>query len=144
MEPTCWEKTEGSIVLLGGFASMPALYDWLHGGIMAGWINRCCPDAAFADRVCYTSVAGRLVHGSETGLAQERRAYVSYSRICGDGNVWGDGLIPVQSALLRGAQEIVLHGVAHFFGRWYGAAAVIPLWWHDGLIKREEQVRQGV
>jgi hypothetical protein len=41
-------------------------------------------------------------------------------------------LIPVPSALLDGAQQVILDDVSHFsvFGEpWYGSPETIPLWW---------------
>jgi len=48
------------------------------------------------------------------------------------GDVWGDGLIPVRSALLEGSRQIELDGVGHFVGfggSWYGVPEVIARWW---------------
>ena len=47
---------------------------------------------------------------------------------CGD----ADGLVPVQSALLRDSEPITLPGVAHggaFGARWYGTPEVVQQWW---------------
>jgi len=44
----------------------------------------------------------------------------------------GDGLVPVESALLKGAEVVVLEGVAHggaFGPVWYGTPAVVERWW---------------
>jgi len=71
---------------------------------------------------------------TRSGTPRARWAYETYEQIGGDGNAWGDGLIPVQAALLSGAQPIVLEGVSHFTGfgvPWYGSREVIPLWWRQ-------------
>jgi pimeloyl-ACP methyl ester carboxylesterase len=107
---------------------------WLHGGLMSRWIERRYPGAFYGERVRYTSVAGRLIRGDRRGSLHERNAYRFYRRIAGDGNAWGDGLIPVQAALLDGARQIVLEGVSHFAGfggPWYGARDVVPRWWRE-------------
>ena len=107
---------------------------WLHGGMMSRWIERRYPGTFFGDRVRYTCVAGRLVRGDRRGSLHERNAYRFYSRISGDGTAWGDGLIPVQSALLDGARQIVLEGVSHFMGfggPWYGSRDVVLRWWQE-------------
>ncbi len=60
----------------------------------------------------------------------------------GDGDVWGDGLVPVASALLRGSQQLTLDGVSHFTGfggPWYGAIEVIPQWWNVCTSKDESK-----
>ena len=103
----------------------------LHGGRMSRWAEKRYHGAFFAPRVSYVSVAGRLIRGNRQGSLRERHAYSFYEELAGDGNVWGDGLVPVASALLHGAQQIVLDGVSHFTGfggPWYGAAEIIPQW----------------
>jgi pimeloyl-ACP methyl ester carboxylesterase len=111
----------------------------LHGGQMSRWIERRYPGAYFGRRVRYVSVAGRLIEGKKEGTLPERHVYRAYRRILGQGDVWGDGLIPVRSALLEGAQQIVLDGVSHFagFGRsWYGSAEVVPRWWPGAPVEQ--------
>ena len=107
---------------------------WLHGGLMSRWIERRYPGAFYGEQVRYTSVAGRMMRGNRHGSLLERNAYRFYVKIAGEGDVWGDGLIPVQAALLKGAQQIVLEGVSHFTGfggPWYGAEQVLPRWWQE-------------
>ena len=104
----------------------------VHGGWMSRWIERRYPGAYFAGQVHYVSVAGRLIRGKRDGSLRERNAYRMYRGIAGQGDIWGDGLIPVRSALLEGSQQIVLDGVSHFTGfggPWYGAEDVVPRWW---------------
>jgi hypothetical protein len=104
----------------------------MYGGMMSHWVDRHYPGAFFAPRVRYTSIAGRLVHGDRNGTLVQQHAYTFYRAIAGAGDVWGDGLIPMSSALLSGAQHIVLGEVAHFAGfgpSWYGTPAVVKEWW---------------
>ena len=106
---------------------------WLHGGLMSRWIERRYPGAFFR-QVRYTSVAGRLTRGDRRGSLLERNAYRFYDKIAGEGDAWGDGLIPVQAALLEGAEPIVLERVSHFVGfggPWYGSENVLPCWWQE-------------
>jgi pimeloyl-ACP methyl ester carboxylesterase len=105
----------------------------MRGGRLSRWVERHYPGACF-EQVKYTSVAGKLIQGERAGTPRARLAYEPYEQIGGDGNAWGDGLIPVQSALLSGAQHIVLEGVGHFTGfggPWYGSREVIPVWWQQ-------------
>ena len=105
----------------------------LHGGRMSRWVEKRYPGAFFAPRVKYTSVAGKLLRGDRQGALRERHAYIFYEEIIGAGDIWGDGLVPVSSALLRGSQQIILDGVSHFTGfggPWYGSVEVIPRWWN--------------
>jgi len=91
------------------------------------------PGAFFAPDVAYLSVAGRSVKGDRGGSARERAAYRSYGALCGDGAVWGDGMVPVGSALLEGARHLVLEDVHHYglgeSRRWYGSADAVAEWW---------------
>lgn len=106
---------------------------WLHGGLMARWMRKRYPGAFFAPSVRYTSVAGKLLRGDPQGTLRERHAYAFYRDAVGQGDVWGDGLVPVESSLLDGATPIVLEDVGHFLGfgeLWYGSAQVIPRWWN--------------
>lgn len=96
------------------------------------WVDDEYPGACFAPQVGYASVAGKAVRGAPHGSFRERLAYLFYERLCGEGNTWGDGLVPVESALLRGSRQIVLEGASHFTGfggPWYGARGVVPRWW---------------
>jgi hypothetical protein len=52
---------------------------------------------------------------------------------CGDGGVWGDGVCPLETALLPGAQHVVLPHVWHTPSkvagrRWYGTEEVVAQW----------------
>jgi pimeloyl-ACP methyl ester carboxylesterase len=103
-----------------------------RGTRMRHWVDEEYPGAYFSPQVGYTSVAGRAVQGNRHGSFRERCAFLFYRRLCGDGNAWGDGLVPEESALLRGSRQISLDGVSHFagiVGLWYGADEVISRWW---------------
>jgi hypothetical protein len=109
---------------------------WLHGGMMSHWVQHRSPDAVASDLVRYVCVIGKLLQGNRRGGTREKYAYGQYEGICGNGQAWGDGLIPVEAALLKGAQHLVLDKVAHFTGfggPWYGDRAIIPLWWQQAI-----------
>jgi hypothetical protein len=79
-----------------------------------------------------TCIAGKSIRGQAGGSLQNKRAFSIYQKIGGDGNVWGDGIIPVPSALLPQAEHIVLEGVRHYArsgGLWYGSSGAVNLWW---------------
>ena len=84
---------------------------------------------AFYDGVNYVCVAGKAIYG-------ERRpgswlAYSSYQLTCGKGNSWGDGICPIESAHLAGAENLTLEQVRHSprsVGVWYGSLEVVPQW----------------
>ncbi len=81
--------------------------------------------------VRYVTVAGRAVAGSREGNPRQRRAGWFYDHLTGSRELWGDGLVPVESALLEGAEELVLDGVYHapVFGTpWYGSREIVERW----------------
>jgi pimeloyl-ACP methyl ester carboxylesterase len=106
-----------------------------RGGYMSRWIENKVPGSAFAPQVHYTSVAGRFIRGSSNGSLSERFAFRIYKEICQEGEVWGDGIVPVSSALLAGSQQLVLDDISHFsiIGQpWYGSDQAVPMWWNPG------------
>jgi pimeloyl-ACP methyl ester carboxylesterase len=103
-----------------------------RGGHMAQWVQQKVPDSTFTPQVRYTSVAGKYVHGRISGSLAERMAFKVYKDICATGDIWGDGIVPVSSALLPGSEQITLRGVSHYaiLGQpWYGSETVIQKWW---------------
>jgi hypothetical protein len=116
----------------------------VHGGWLPGWLEGRYPGAYFAPQVRYTSVAGKLICGRPRGSLYERRAYFVYKELIGDGDVWGDGLVPVASALLHGSQQLTLDGVSHytgFGGPWFGETEVIPRWWNACVDRPDSATR---
>jgi hypothetical protein len=97
--------------------------------------DRAVPDACFAPRVGYVSVASRAIIARPTGLGRERAAWRLYQALLPDLDVDeypGDGLVPMRSALLPGSRQIVLDGPVHgqLSGRpWYGSEPHIDEWW---------------
>lgn len=101
-------------------------------GPIRRWVDQQYPGACFAPDVSYTSVAGKLVEGRARGGVGQRLAYHAYRQLCGEGAVWGDGLVPVTCALLAGADAVVLDGVGHapvLARRWFGSPDVVRQWW---------------
>jgi hypothetical protein len=98
------------------------------------------PGAFHHPDIFYITVAGNAVRG----VQQQRKsvleptslpgfAYESYLQVSGDGNVWGDGVVPTEFAHLKdiNAIEIELDGVAHSItspDSWYGADGIIDQW----------------
>lgn len=97
-------------------------------------INELLP-GALHEKLRYLCVAGSAVDGNSS-----RRARIRYERFAEDGRVRGDGEVPVESALLPGAERLVLgdlyHGRFHGFpgGRWYGSdQETVERWWPGEL-----------
>lgn len=84
---------------------------------------------AFYSTVQYVCIAGKSVFG-------QRRlgswfAYSSYEITAGRGDCWGDGITPIEAALLDGANNVVLEQVYHSPrpGKlWYGSQEAIAQW----------------
>lgn len=97
-------------------------------------VNELFP-GALHENIRYVSVAGAAVDGARSPRARKR-----YERFVEDGRVAGDGLVPVSSALLPGAESLVLDDLYHdrlragFGGRWYGSdRATVERWWPGEL-----------
>jgi triacylglycerol esterase/lipase EstA (alpha/beta hydrolase family) len=92
------------------------------------FVNDNYPDATYPD-VQYICVAGKSIFGAKK-LGQWL-AYSSYEMTCGKGDVWGDGITPIEAAHLQGAKNITIEGVKHSprtSGIWYGSPEVIDRW----------------
>ena len=108
------------------------------GSIGSAFADEVIPGATFAPRVGYVTVASRAIVGAADGDPRARTALRFYRGLLGEdrAHVEGDGLIPVESALLEGAVRIVLDDVVHgqFGGQpWYGSEEVIDAWWPAAL-----------
>ena len=69
-------------------------------------------------------------------------AYTSYSAVSGDGEMTGDGVVPLEWALLEGSRTIVLEDVVHSINEagttlpsesWYGSEKVVDRWLNEAL-----------
>jgi len=105
--------------------------------------NKCYPGAYRSPDVRYLSVAGKKVFGRILGSGEERRAYWNYYWVARRGGVWGDGVVPTDSAILAGSRALILPGVGHRYtshkdnsaaGRWYGEDEATVQWWWTHLI----------
>lgn len=106
-------------------------------------VNGLFPEALHAAAgLRYLSVAGSAVDGASSRGARGR-----YERFVEDGRVAGDGVVPVEAALLPGSECLVLDGVYHNrrLGRWYGSdRETVERWWPGELRaagSRERPVR---
>ena len=76
------------------------------------YINDRWPGAFWED-IKYTCVASTSVSGKLEFALDSALAYASYFALSGQGDVPGDGITPVQGALLEGAESIVLDDIFH-------------------------------
>ncbi|QNI87452.1 triacylglycerol lipase [Synechococcus sp. ROS8604] len=83
--------------------------------------------------VDYVAIAGKLDLSSGNASAFSRRgAKASYQRAIDDEGCLGDGLVPVESALLTGARSLIQDDTAHggLFGDiWYASTQRLEAWW---------------
>jgi triacylglycerol esterase/lipase EstA (alpha/beta hydrolase family) len=92
------------------------------------FVNDNYPGATYSD-LQYICVAGKSIFGAKK-LGQWL-AYSSYEMTCGRGDVWGDGITPIEAAHLQGAKNITIEGVKHSprtSGIWYGSPEVRSQW----------------
>ncbi|GJP53918.1 hypothetical protein CLOM_g13039 [Closterium sp. NIES-68] len=85
------------------------------------------------------SAAGQKV-SSGGGVFQARMVGQGYKQVCGQAEVWGDGVVPEDAALLEGAENLILDGVYHSpvgaseARPWYGSPSILPKWQHHLLV----------
>ena len=107
------------------------------GWFLADEANRLVPGTPYSETVQYLTVIGRSVQGHPQGNNVQRRAFHGYQFFSPWADAWGDGIVPLSSARLDGAESIVLDGVSHSrrYGRdWYGASrAIVRRWWPRSL-----------
>lgn len=143
----------GAIVTLGT-PHVVSLHDGARnrvGAETAAFANRVIPGPAFSPTTGYLAVASRRVVGRRTGSVGERRTWAVYRDLTAEAatdEIAGDGLIPLASALLPGAPQLVLDDAAHGQGigrDWYGSARFVDRWWpialdawHGALLARAE------
>ena len=106
----------------------------------ARFANRHVPGAHFAPTTGYLAVASRFVvghDGAEDGRSRfVRRLYEEVHPAPDQPIVAGDGLVPVASALLRGARHLVLDDAVHGPGvadPWYSGEGQLDVWWPVAL-----------
>jgi pimeloyl-ACP methyl ester carboxylesterase len=93
-------------------------------------INDLFPGALHAG-LRYLSVAGNAVDGASSRKIRKR-----YERFVEDGKVSGDGVVPVEAALLPGSKNVIVDGLHHNrrMGLWYGSdGETVGGWWPDEL-----------
>ncbi len=106
-------------------------------GTCTGWFladeaNRLVPGTTYADAVHYLPVIGRAIQAHPYGTRAQRRAFRRYQAFSPWRDDWGDGIVPLSGAHLKGAETVVLNGVTHSrkHGRnWYGASKTVRRWW---------------
>jgi len=107
-------------------------------------VNDLFPGALHADAgLRYLSVSGDAANGASSEKVRKR-----YERFVADGRVGGDGVVPLEAALLPGSEDIVVDGVYHNrrMGLWYGSdRETVMRWWPVELREGSglQEVRSG-
>jgi pimeloyl-ACP methyl ester carboxylesterase len=113
------------------------------GASLRKWVEEKYPGAYYDPRVRYISVVGKAIQGIKRGSPRERLTYWFYKTLCGRGDVWGDGFVPIPSALLKGSQEIIVDGIRHYSRSkhlWYGSETAVHSWWKRVDTERHSQM----
>ena len=127
----------GAVVTLGcpHVNAMEAATSRRSGVYPTAFVDEHVPGAFWAPRIGYLSVGSRWM----VGLAGEHGVRRFYERLLTPPYpdvIEGDGLIPVASAMLPGAREVVLDDAAHGQGSrhaWYGSDKIIDEWWPSAI-----------
>jgi pimeloyl-ACP methyl ester carboxylesterase len=90
------------------------------------FVNQAYPGAFYHD-IRYTCIVGKAVAGEKSS----RITFNRYKMTGGEGDVWGDGVVPLACAHLEGARNVVLNDVFHTphpQRLWYGSQSVVDKW----------------
>ena len=115
---------------------VPGVFDQTRG--ILTYVDERCPgaEALRAAGGRFVCVAGRYIRGADSPSAGANAWVVGqgYRQVCGQADVWGDGITPAEWALLPGAEHVTLEGVFHSpVGSgperpWYGSKGVLERW----------------
>ena len=125
-------RTYGGASRCDRLISLGSPHQAIRATPLRAMVDRSCP-GCHEPGVDYVAIAGELNLNSTTASVFSRRsAKGSYHRISGSVDVSGDGLVPVDSALLCGARYLVQSDTAHggLFGTTtYFSPARLEAWW---------------
>jgi hypothetical protein len=134
----------GAIVSLGSPHRVSGQHGERRAGRASSFAERVVPGARFAPTTGYLTVMSRHVVGDPLGDGRQQTAHRLYRQVHDSdrpgtapaGPIEGDGLIPLSSARLPGAREIVLDDAIHgqLAGEpWYGVDEMLERWWPDAM-----------
>lgn len=104
----------------------------LHRGLQhILWVDENYPGAYYPN-VQYLSVTGRAFFGKKDGTMGEKIAHRYYSFLSGNGEQWGDGVVPCALSQIDGVGALQIEGMGHSPRSWWYLydEAAIRLWWH--------------
>lgn len=101
--------------------------------VASTFLDRVAPGPAFAPTTGYLTVGSRADVARRDGNRAQRRQHRFYADLVGPGapdTIRGDGVVPLECALLHDTPAIVLDDVYHGpGGRWYGSDVALDVWW---------------
>ena len=117
-------------------------YISIGGKAIVGDKNDAVVDSSDADTDADIESNADQVYAVRGEGSAKKVAFTSYEAVCGDGNVVGDGVVPLEWSMLEGARQIQLDDVLHSINeagttiptdRWYGSEKVVNRWLPDVL-----------
>ena len=130
-------RTYGGASRCDRLISLGSPHQAIRATPLRAMVDRSCP-GCHEPGVDYVAIAGELNLNSTTASVFSRRsAKSSYRRISGSVDVSGDGLVPVDSALLCGARYLVQSDTAHggLFGTTtYFSPSRLEAWWRFAAV----------
>ena len=125
-------RTYGGAARCDRLISLGSPHQAVRATPLRAMVDRCCP-GCHEPGVDYVAIAGELnLESPIASVFSRRSAKGSYRGISGSVDVRGDGLVPVDSALLSGARHLVQSDTAHggLFGTTtYFSHARLAAWW---------------
>lgn len=136
----------GAIVTLGSPHRVGS--PWRARGDYSTFAEEHVPGAFWAPRVGYLAVASCSAPGVADGTGPERWRWRTYRRLVppdaasarpddrlgAPARIDGDGVVPLECAVLEGARSVIFDDVDHgTLGRWYGSSGVLDGWWPIAL-----------
>ena len=101
---------------------------------LRNFVSSKLPGNFYSNDVKYISVAGELdLNGPIATKTSLKLSKSSYRALNGKGDFLGDGLVPIDSALLIGSKKVVIKETAHgeIFGtQWYGSKNKVEEWFN--------------
>ena len=134
-EETASDMIQG-LITLGSPHFTPLDMDMTRGALT--YTQREYPGAFLSSKgVKYVTVAGNICKGDRDAPRGDRSrfAFNSYRTVCGDGDGYGDGCVPLGSAHLEGAQQITIpcwHSIDKP-KQWYGSEEIVDKWLKPSL-----------
>lgn len=123
--PNCWSGHRHVQTLITLGTPHDSQERWTRKNL--NFVNQTYP-GAFHEGVRYVCVAGKAIYGDRW---RTWFTYNSYQLTCGEGASWGDGITPIESAHLEGADNRILDQVYHSPRpglAWYGTPSAVEQW----------------